>query len=295
MRLDRHAYGLRARRVRCLHRAARRRPGSRLLDICRTGARQCHSHRRGARGRRDLASAATRLHGPSWAAMRLLHPRLSDARHRRAGARARYQRRFVAGRVGVHPLPLYRLSGHRRRGASGCCRAAPGGSLSMDPNPPPGRVLGRSVSRLEGPPLLTGRGQFVGDIGFPRQLHMRVVRSPYAHAVLRAVDIAGALAAPGVIAVWVGADIADLPPIDFRDPAAEALRPYRQPLLAQQRLRYVGEPVAAVFATDPYLAEDAAELVMIDADELVPVLAADAAPGNFVPGQSTEALVLRAS
>jgi carbon-monoxide dehydrogenase large subunit len=116
----------------------------------------------------------------------------------------------------------------------------------MDPNPPPGRVLGRSVPRLEDRPLLTGHGQFVGDIAFPRQLHMRVVRSPYAHAALRAVDIAAALTVPGVVAVWTGADVADLPPIDFRDPAAEALRPYRQPLLAQQRLRYVGEPVAGI-------------------------------------------------
>ena len=62
----------------------------------------------------------------------------------------------------------------------------------MDPNPPPGRVLGRSVPRIEDRPLLTGRGQFVGDIAFPHQLHMRVVRSPYAHAALRAVDIAAA-------------------------------------------------------------------------------------------------------
>ena len=99
---------------------------------------------------------------------------------------------------------------------------------------------------------------------------------------------------PGVIAVWTGADVADLPPIDFRDPAAEALRPYRQPLLVRDRLRYVGEPVAVVFATDAYLAEDAADLVAIDADELKPVLAADEPPGNFAPGQSTEALVLRA-
>src|SRR6266850_1935920 len=143
-------------------------------------------------------------------------------------------------------------------------------------NKPAGRVLGRSVPRLEDPPLVTGRGRFVGDISFPRQLHMRVVRSPYAHAVLRAVDIAAALAAPGVVAVWTGADIADLPPIDFRDPAAEALRAYRQPLLAQPWLRYVGEPVAVVFSTDAYLAEDAADLVTIDADELAPLMAADA-------------------
>jgi CO/xanthine dehydrogenase Mo-binding subunit len=91
------------------------------------------------------------------------------------------------------------------------------------------RFLGRSVARLEDPPLLTGLGAFVGDIGFPRQLHMRIVRSPYANSVLRSVDIARALAAPGIVAAWTAADIADLPPIDFRDPAAEALRPYRQP------------------------------------------------------------------
>jgi aerobic carbon-monoxide dehydrogenase large subunit len=155
-------------------------------------------------------------------------------------------------------------------------------------------VLGRSVARLEDPPLLTGRGVFVGDIGFPHQLHMRVVRSPYANAALRSVDIAPALAAPGIVAVWTAADIADLPPIDFRDPAAEALRPYRQPLLARERLRYVGEPVAVVFATDPYLAEDAAELVSVEADELTPILDASASPGGFAPGLSTEAMVLRA-
>jgi CO/xanthine dehydrogenase Mo-binding subunit len=84
------------------------------------------------------------------------------------------------------------------------------------------RAIG--VARLQDPPLLTGRGAFVGDIGFPRQLHMRVVRSPYANAVLRSVNVTTALAAPGIVAVWTAADIADLPPIDFRDPAAEALR-----------------------------------------------------------------------
>jgi CO/xanthine dehydrogenase Mo-binding subunit len=89
---------------------------------------------------------------------------------------------------------------------------------------------------------------------------MRVVRSSYANAVLRPVNVGMALAVPGIVAAWTAADIADLPPIDFRDPAAETLRPYRQPLLARERLRYVGEPIAAVLATDPYLAEDGAEL-----------------------------------
>jgi carbon-monoxide dehydrogenase large subunit/6-hydroxypseudooxynicotine dehydrogenase subunit gamma len=123
---------------------------------------------------------------------------------------------------------------------------------------------------------------------------MRIVRSAYANAVLRSVNVAAALAAPGIVAVWTAADIADLPPIDFRDPAAEALRPYRQPLLARERLRYVGEPIAAVFAPDPYLAEDAAELVSVEADELAPTLDASAAPGSFASGLSTEALLLSA-
>src|ERR1044071_9952361 len=164
----------------------------------------------------------------------------------------------------------------------------------MAREPEMSRVIGGSVPRLEAPPLVTGRGQFVGDLGFPHQLHMRVVRSPYAHAVLRDVDIGAALAAPGVAAIWTGQDIADLPPIDFRDPAGEALRPYRQPLLAQGRLRYIGEPVAAVFARDPYLAGEASDLVVIEADELPPLLDAEASPGSFAPGISTEALVMRA-
>src|SRR5579883_3243051 len=94
------------------------------------------------------------------------------------------------------------------------------------PRPQAGRAMGRSLPRLEDPPLVSGRGQFVGDLGFPHQLHMRIVRSPYAHAILRRVDASAALAMRGVAAVWTHDDIADLPPIDFRDPAGEALRPY---------------------------------------------------------------------
>jgi CO/xanthine dehydrogenase Mo-binding subunit len=165
--------------------------------------------------------------------------------------------------------------------------------MSAAPKTTAGGALGRSVPRLEDQPLVSGQGRFVGDISFLHQLHMRVVRSPYAHAVLRAVDTSAAAAAPGIISVLTAADIADLPPIDFRDPANEGLRPYRQPLLAQDKLRYVGEPVAAVFATDPCLAEDAADLVTIDAEELQPLLDAGAAPGHFAASLSTEALVLR--
>jgi carbon-monoxide dehydrogenase large subunit len=153
--------------------------------------------------------------------------------------------------------------------------------------------IGRSVPRLEDPPLIRGRGRFVGDISFPLQLHMRLARSPIAHGRLIAIGAAAARAVPGVVAVWTSADIADVPPIDFREGRIERLEPYRQPVLAIERVRYVGEPVAAVLATDPYIAEDAADLVAIEIDELPVLLDADAEPVEFSPGHSTEAAIVR--
>src|SRR6516225_7743917 len=78
------------------------------------------------------------------------------------------------------------------------------------------KVVGRSVLRLEDPPLLTGEGRFVGDLSFPHQLHMRIVRSAHAHARIVAIDTAAASQAPGVVALWTSRDIADLPPIGLR-------------------------------------------------------------------------------
>ena len=72
--------------------------------------------------------------------------------------------------------------------------------------------LGDSVMRLEDPPLITGKGRFAADINFPDQLHMRVVRSPYAHGIIKSVDTAAALAMPGIVAVWTSADVEDIPP-----------------------------------------------------------------------------------
>jgi carbon-monoxide dehydrogenase large subunit len=153
--------------------------------------------------------------------------------------------------------------------------------------------IGASVTRLEDRPLVTGRGQFAADISFPRQLHMRVVRSANAHGVLKNVDVTEAKALRDVVAVWTASDIADLPPIDFREGPIEKLEPFRQPVLARDYVRYVGEPVAAVFATDPYVAEDAADLVTIEVDE-VPALVDAAAPvGDFADGLTTEPTICR--
>lgn len=160
--------------------------------------------------------------------------------------------------------------------------------------PHPNRVIGVSVARLEDAPLVEGRGLFAADVSFPGQLHMRVVRSRIAHGRIMSIDIAKALSCPGVVAVWSVADIAELPPIDFRDDRVEQLVPYRQPLLARDRVRYVGEPIAVVFADDRYRAEDAADEVMVEITELQPVMSADAT-GEFNFGLSTEPMIIEKS
>lgn len=126
--------------------------------------------------------------------------------------------------------------------------------------------------------LLAGRGRFVDDVDLPDQLWLRVVRSDVASAVLRGVDAEAARNAPGAHIVVVAADVADAGPIPVRTNVADhPLDDYLQPVLASDRVRYVGEPVAAILAEHPYAAEDAAELVTADYDPLPAVLDARAA------------------
>ena len=153
--------------------------------------------------------------------------------------------------------------------------------------------VGRSVTRIEDGPLVRGEGRFAADISFPHQLHMRVVRSAHAHARLIEVDADAARDLPGVHAVWTAADFPDIPPIDFRLTELDELKPYRQPVLASERVRYVGEPVAIAIAEDAYLAEDAADLVAIAIEELPVLLDARSEPGEWAPGRSTESGVVR--
>ena len=142
--------------------------------------------------------------------------------------------------------------------------------------------IGRSVRRLEDGPLVRGRGRFAANIDFPHQLHMRVVRSAYAHGKIRSLDISAASAHPGVVAVWTGEHVADVPPIDFREGRIAEFEPYRQPVLARDKVRYVGEPIAVVFAESAYVAEDAADLVVCEVDDLPVVLAPGGATGRVL-------------
>jgi CO/xanthine dehydrogenase Mo-binding subunit len=155
------------------------------------------------------------------------------------------------------------------------------------------KFVGRSVPRLEDRPLLTGQSRFAADISFPGQWHMRVVRSNVAYGQLKSIDAKAALELPSVHAIWTFADIAHIPPIPFRLTGLKALEPYRQCALAKDTVRYVGEPVAVVFAANQYVAEDAADLVEVDIEPLAPVIDATDEPGAFDDGLTTEPDVIR--
>ena len=154
-------------------------------------------------------------------------------------------------------------------------------------------VIGASVTRLEDEPLVRGEGCFAGDISFPHQLHMRVVRSAHAHGRILSIDTAEARRLDGVFAIWTINDVADLPPIEFREGPNERLAPYRQPVLARDIVRYSGEPVAVVFAEDPYVAEDAADMVVVDIEELPVVVDASAPLQQFSESLSTEPTICK--
>jgi carbon-monoxide dehydrogenase large subunit len=157
----------------------------------------------------------------------------------------------------------------------------------------PAKFVGRSVPRLEDRPLLLGQGKFAADISFPDQWCMRVVRSSVAHGTITSIDATAALALPGVHAVWTAADVAHIPPIPFRLTGLKALEPYRQPVLAKDVVRYVGEPVALVFADDQYLAEDAAELVAVAIEQRRATMLAAEEPGDYEHELTTEPSVVR--
>lgn len=132
--------------------------------------------------------------------------------------------------------------------------------------------LGRPMQRIEDSALLTGRGQFGDDAGVkPGTLHAAIVRSPHAHATITRIDTGPAEGAPGVRAVLTGADLAD-----WSKPFVVGVKAQMEMwALARDRVRYSGEPVAVVVADTRYLAEDAADLILVEYDQLAPVITID--------------------
>jgi carbon-monoxide dehydrogenase large subunit len=133
----------------------------------------------------------------------------------------------------------------------------------------PRGLVGAPVRRLEDRRLTTGTGRYLDDLSMPNMLHLRLLRSNVAHGRLLHVGAPDGQLPEGTV-VFTGADCAGLGVA--ADVDHEAWQDSVQPLLAHDRVRFVGEPVAAVLHADPYIVEDAAELVQVDVEELEPVV-----------------------
>ena len=126
-------------------------------------------------------------------------------------------------------------------------------------------LIGRPVERAEDRRFLTGAGKFVDDLHRERMLHAVVLRSSVAHGRVTRIDTSAALARPGVHAVITAAEIgADIPVIPLRLANLPEFKPYLQPVIAKDKVRYVGEPIAVVVAETQALAEDALEAIAVD-------------------------------
>jgi CO/xanthine dehydrogenase Mo-binding subunit len=123
--------------------------------------------------------------------------------------------------------------------------------------------IGRDVKRLESRDKVTGRTDYTHNLVLPRMLHAKIARSTVAHGKLRSIDVEAARAMPGVHSVITGADILRIIPNPYYGPAF-----HDQPILAIDKVRHVGEPVAVVLASDPHVAEAASHLIVIDYEVL---------------------------
>ena len=133
------------------------------------------------------------------------------------------------------------------------------------------RYIGSPVERVEDLRFLRGRGEFVGDLRREGMLHAAILRSPSAHGRLRRIDTTAAYAIPGVRAVITAAEIGAVPTIPLRLLPLPGTERFLQPIIAVDRVRYVGEPVAVVLADSAALAEDGVGAIALDIEELSPV------------------------
>ena len=133
-------------------------------------------------------------------------------------------------------------------------------------------LIGQSVKRVEDKRFTTGRGRFADDIVLPHQTHASFVRSPYAHARILKVDTSAAKEMPGVIAIYTGADLANVNgvpcgwQVNFKN--GDAMKEPKHALLAAGKARHAGDPVAVVIAETKEQAVDAAEAVVVEYEEL---------------------------
>lgn len=161
-----------------------------------------------------------------------------------------------------------------------------------DMNAQPGKAVGARVRRKEDGRLVIGRGRYVSDLQLPRMRHVAFLRSPYGHADIRAVDASAARKCAGVQAVFTG----EMPELSAVTIVAQSALPSYvetvQPVLAWRKVRFAGEPVAAVVAADRYLAEDAIERIDVDYAPLPATVTAWVAPEVPVHEQAPDNVLL---
>jgi carbon-monoxide dehydrogenase large subunit len=134
-------------------------------------------------------------------------------------------------------------------------------------------MIGASIPRVEDERFLRGDGRYVADLRIPFALEAFVLRSPHPHARIRGIDTMQALASSGVETVVTANDLPpEIPLIPCRIPTHGRMEPFLQPVLARDVVRYVGEPVAVIVAASRALAEDAAELIVVEWEPLPPVI-----------------------
>jgi carbon-monoxide dehydrogenase large subunit len=135
------------------------------------------------------------------------------------------------------------------------------------------KYIGEDIGALPSRQLVAGKGQYVGDLYLDGLLHMAVLRSPYAHARIKSVDTKAAEQVPGVIYVITGKEVKEnmQPIVEAYDTAAMGAKGVKWYALCPERVRFVGEAVAAVVAEDKYTARKAADLIQVDYEELAVV------------------------
>src|SRR2546422_365287 len=252
--------------LRRLHRPYGRPTGEVVHGVRRPGKRQGDHDGRGPGAGRQAPSAPGRLHGGARSPVRLLHARHADDQLRlpqeTSGAE---RRRHPLGHL-RQPLPVHRLREHRQGGpVRGGQAPARRRVMALRTSSDVGG-MGHSIKRKEDPRFIRGKGTYVDDLQLPGMLYLDIVRSPYAHAKIKKIDTAKALAVPGVLAVITGQDLAK-----YNLHWMPTLMSDTQMVLPVEKVMYQAQEVAAVLATSRYTAADGVAAVEVE-DEPLPVV-----------------------
>src|SRR6266446_5663230 len=249
--------------LRRLHRPYGRPTGEVVHGVRRPGERQGDHDGRGPGAGRQAPSAPGRLHGGARSPVRLLHARHTDDQLRlpqeTSGAE---RRRHPLGHL-RQPLPVHRLREHRQGGpVRGGQAPARRRVMALRTSSDVGG-MGHSIKRKEDPRFIRGKGTYVDDLQLPGMLYLDIVRSPYAHAKIKKIDTAKALAVPGVLAVITGQDLAK-----YNLHWMPTLMSDTQMVLPVEKVMYQAQEVAAVLATSRYAAADGMAAVEVQYEPL---------------------------